>query len=293
MKPNNFKVDQDKKIMLDTVKKKYTNYLIKIFCGSIILIAYYYVFFKQYGPDMNKAFHGLKDFFTFITYMFYWKDFFHWPFKYYIGQVLITIAIVITATTMGSLVAILLSFLAARTLNKSIWMKPLNLFIRRLFDIFRAVDIAVWGLIFVRAVGMGPFAGVLAIFIADVGFLGRLFADHHDSLDKKPSKGLDGLGASSIQKNRFAIFTQSFPQFLSFSLYEIESNIRSAAVLGFVGAGGVGLVYSESMRLWNWGVVGFITILLVLVVMLMDKVSSFLRNKYITGNDIPLYKSNI
>ena len=140
---------------------------------------------------------------------------------------------------------------------------------------------------------MGPFAGVLAIFIADVGFLGRLFADHHDSLDKKPSKGLDGLGASSIQKNRFAIFTQSFPQFLSFSLYEIESNIRSAAVLGFVGAGGVGLVYSESMRLWNWGVVGFITILLVLVVMLMDKVSSFLRDKYITGNDIPLYKSNI
>ena len=78
--------------------------------------------------------------------------------------------------------------------------------------------------------------------------------------------------------------------FLALSLYQIESNTRSAAVLGFVGAGGIGLVYAENMRLWNWDVVMFITLILVVVVMIMDKVSSLLRNKYIIGEDIPLYR---
>ncbi|MBW6065496.1 hypothetical protein KQ939_17775, partial [Planococcus sp. CP5-4] len=98
--------------------------------------------------------------------------------------------------------------------------------------VLRGIDMAIWGLIFVRAVGMGPLAGVLAIV----------------------------------------------------------SNTRSAAVLGFVGAGGIGLVYAENMRLWNWDVVMFITLILVVVVMIMDKVSSMLRNKYIIGEDIPLYQ---
>lgn len=80
------------------------------------------------------------------------------------------------------------------------------------------------------------------------------------------------------------------PHLPALSLYQIESNTRSAAVLGFVGAGGIGLVYAENMRLWNWDVVMFITLILVVVVMIMDKVSSMLRNKYIIGEDIPLYQ---
>lgn len=98
------------------------------------------------------------------------------------------------------------------------------------------------------------------------------------------------MGANGLQKHRYGIFTQSFPTFLALSLYQIESNTRSAAVLGFVGAGGIGLVYAENMRLWNWDVVMFITLILVVVVMIMDKVSSMLRNKYIIGEDIPLYQ---
>ena len=96
-----------------------------------------------------------------------------------------------------------------------------------------------------------------------------------------------------MQKHRYGIFTQSFPTFLALSLYQIESNTRSAAVLGFVGAGGIGLVYAENMRLWNWDVVMFITLILVVVVMIMDKVSSMLRNKYIIGEDIPLYQQKV
>lgn len=97
------------------------------------------------------------------------------------------------------------------------------------------------------------------------------------------------MGAGSLQKHRFGIFTQSFPAFLALSLYQIESNTRSAAVLGFVGAGGVGLVYAENMRLWNWDVVMFITLILVAVVMMMDAASAWLRKRYITGKPIPLF----
>ena len=84
----------------------------------------------------------------------------------------------------------------------------------------------------------------------------------------------------------------AFSAFLALSLYQIESNTRSAAVLGFVGAGGIGLVYAENMRLWNWDVVMFITLILVVIVMLMDKISAILRNKYIVGEEIPLYPKN-
>ncbi len=85
-------------------------------------------------------------------------------------------------------------------------------------------------------------------------------------------------------------FTQSFPTFLALSLYQIESNTRSAAVLGFVGAGGIGLIYAENMRLWNWDVVMFITLLLVAVVMIMDTLSARLRRRYIGGAAVPLYQ---
>jgi phosphonate transport system permease protein len=120
--------------------------------------------------------------------------------------------------------------------------------------------------------------------------LGKLYAEGHEAVDKSPGRGLMALGANSLQKHRYAIFTQSFPVFLALSLYQIESNTRSAAVLGFVGAGGVGLVYAENMRLWNWDAVMFITLILVVVVMSMDKISAILRKKYIIGEEIPLYR---
>ena len=100
------------------------------------------------------------------------------------------------------------------------------------------------------------------------------------------------MGANGLQKHRFSIFTQSFPTFLALSLYQIESNTRSAAVLGFVGAGGIGLIYAENMRLWNWDVVMFITLILVVVVMAMDTLSAWLRRRYIIGNVVPLFKAD-
>ncbi|MNT18402.1 Phosphate-import permease protein PhnE [compost metagenome] len=209
---------------------------------------------------------------------------------YYFQQIFITIGIVFAGTITASLIALPLSFFAARNVMSTPLLRPISVVVRRFLDIFRGIDMAIWGLIFVRAVGMGPLAGVLAIVMQDVGLLGKLYAEGHEAVDKSPSRGLTAVGANGLQKHRYGIFTQSFPTFLALSLYQIESNTRSAAVLGFVGAGGIGLVYAENMRLWNWDVVMFITLILVVVVMIMDKVSSILRNKYIIGEDIPLYQ---
>jgi phosphonate transport system permease protein len=222
--------------------------------------------------------------------MFVWRDFLNWPFGYYFSQVGITLAIVFSGTLTASIIALPLSFLAARNVMHDPLTRPISLVVRRVLDVLRGIDMAIWGLIFVRAVGMGPLAGVLAIVMQDVGLLGKLYAEGHEAVERSPSRGLSAVGANSLQKHRYGIFTQSFPTFLALSLYQIESNTRSAAVLGFVGAGGVGLVYAENMRLWNWDVVMFLTIILVAVVMIMDVVSSKLRKRYITGKGVPLWQ---
>ncbi|MFM2483754.1 phosphonate ABC transporter, permease protein PhnE [Celerinatantimonas yamalensis] len=260
-----------------------------MFSCALAVIVYYALFFSYNGLSAARLFEGVVKLAQYFARMFIWHNVSQWPFGYYFGQIAITLGIVFAGTISATLFALPLSFLASRRVMNRPLLKLLAIIVRRIFDIMRGIDMAIWGLIFIRAVGMGPLAGVLAIFVQDTGLLGKLYAESHDAVDKRPSRGLSSLGASGLQKHRFGIFTQSFPQFLALTLYQIESNTRSAAVLGFVGAGGIGLVYAENMRLWNWDVVMFITLILVVLVMVMDKISEILRKKYIIGEEVPLY----
>lgn len=257
---------------------------------AVVIFLYYLFFFKFFGIPWQTLTNGSQQISRYFLRMFVWHDFINWPFKYYFSQIFITLAIVFAGTLTATLIALPLSFLAARNVMSTPGLRIISFMIRRFLDIFRGIDMAIWGLIFVRAVGMGPLAGVLAIIMQDMGLLGKLYAEGHEAVDKSPSRGLTAMGASALQKHRFGIFTQSFPTFLALSLYQIESNTRSAAVLGFVGAGGIGLVYAENMRLWNWDVVMFITLIMVVIVMIMDKVSATLRRKYILGEEVSLYQ---
>ncbi len=257
---------------------------------GIAIFLYYLFFFKTFGIPWQVFVNGSQQISRYFLRMFVWHDFVNWPFRYYFGQIFITLAIVFAGTLTATLIALPLSFLAARNVMSTPSLRLISFVVRRFLDIFRGIDMAIWGLIFVRAVGMGPLAGVLAIIMQDMGLLGKLYAEGHEAVDKSPNRGLTAMGANALQKQRFGIFTQSFPTFLALSLYQIESNTRSAAVLGFVGAGGIGLVYAENMRLWNWDVVMFITLIMVVIVMIMDKVSATLRKKYIVGEEITLYQ---
>lgn len=264
-------------------------YLRRTAMVAACILAYYIFFFHMFGISWAQIATGSLQISRYFLRMFVWHDVASWPFAYYFNQIFITLAIVFAGTLTATLVALPVSFLAARNVMSSKPLRPVALVVRRLLDIMRGIDMAIWGLIFVRAVGMGPLAGVLAIVMQDVGLLGKLYAEGHEAVERSPGRGLNAVGANALQKHRYAIFTQSFPAFLALSLYQIESNTRSAAVLGFVGAGGVGLVYAENMRLWNWDVVMFITLILVVIVMAMDYVSAKLRKRYITGKAIPLF----
>lgn len=264
-------------------------YLRRIGLLAAAVLLYYVFFFNMFGISWAQLATGSTQISRYFLRMFVWHDVANWPFAYYFNQIFITLAIVFAGTITATLLALPISFLAARNVMSAKPLRPVALVVRRLLDILRGIDMAIWGLIFVRAVGMGPLAGVLAIVMQDVGLLGKLYAEGHEAVERSPGRGLNAVGANALQKHRYGIFTQSFPAFLALSLYQIESNTRSAAVLGFVGAGGVGLVYAENMRLWNWDVVMFITMILVVIVMAMDYVSARLRKRYITGKPIPLF----
>jgi phosphonate transport system permease protein len=272
---------------LFATQRRYLRYLAIL---AVVITLYYLYFFSYFGIPWSEVVRGTREVGRYFLRMFVWHNVSEWPFKYYFTQIAITLAIVFAGTITASFLALPLSFLAARNVMSTPVLRPVSMIIRRLLDVLRGLDMAIWGLIFVRAVGMGPLAGVLAIVMQDLGLLGKLYAEGHEAVERSPSRGLRALGASPLQTHRFGIFTQSFPTFLALSLYQIESNTRSAAVLGFVGAGGIGLVYAENMRLWNWDVVMFITLILVAIVMTMDKISAMLRAKYIHGEEIDLFE---
>ncbi|MGR5287685.1 phosphonate ABC transporter, permease protein PhnE [Vibrio maritimus] len=278
-------IKQENKAIFSQQKR----YLTIVAVLAISVLVYYFLFFTFFGVSSKQFEMGNSKIMSYFLHMFVWRDFWDWPFAYYFKQIAITLAIVFGGTLTASLVALPLSFMAARNVMTGPF-RIIATLMRRLFDVLRGIDMAIWGMIFVRAVGLGPLAGVMAVFVQDLGLFGKLYAESHESADNKPSRGLTALGANNLQKHRFAIFTQSFPTFLALTLYQLESNTRSAAVLGFVGAGGIGLVYAENMRLWNWDVVTFITLVLVAIIMGLDKVSSTLRQKYIVGENVPLYE---
>ncbi|WP_110648467.1 phosphonate ABC transporter, permease protein PhnE [Salinicola peritrichatus] len=265
-------------------------YLLRLALLVAAVFAFYVLFFVQYGISLEQTLTGLGKLVQYFLHMFIWRDFQNWPFGYYLEQIFITVAIVFTGTLTATVVALPCSFFAARNVMAHPLLRPVGFLVRRVFDVLRGVDMAIWGLVFVSAVGLGPLAGALAILVQDTGLLGKLYAEGHEAVEKAPTRGLTAVGANSLQKYRLGVFTQSFPTFLALSLYQLESNTRSAAVLGFVGAGGIGLVYAENMRLWNWDVVMFITLLLVIVVMLIDGLSAQLRKRYILGKEIPLFQ---
>ena len=141
----------------------------------------------------------------------------------------------------------------------------------------------IWALVFVNVVGLGPFAGILAIFVNDTGTLSKLFAEAIENVDNKPIEGVRASGGSRLEVIRFGILPQVLPVMLSNTLYFFESNTRSATILGVVGAGGIGLHLSDRIRVNNWDEASFIIIMILITVFLIDILSRQVRRKFITG----------
>ncbi len=202
------------------------------------------------------------------------------------GDVLVPI-LVATAQTLamaflGTLIAAVVAFPLGLLGAKTVVSNPVAHFlIRRVFDVFRAIPALIWALIFVRAVGLGPLAGVLALAMSDFAPLAKLNAEAIENADRRPMEGVTSAGASRLLVLRFGLLPQVLPIQMSQALYFFESNVRSAAILGIVGAGGIGQELSESIRLFNWNEVAFILIVFLVLVAIIDQISKAIRQAII------------
>ena len=189
-----------------------------------------------------------------------------------------TIAIAFLGTLFAALLALPFGFLAARNIMP---VRIVQFLTRRISDTVRGVDTLIWALIWINVVGLGPFAGVLAIIISDFGGFIKLFSEAIETADEKPREGVVASGASYLQGVRFGIVPQVLPVILSQVLYYFESNTRSATIIGIVGAGGIGLHLSEMIRTLEWEKVSFIVILVLVTVAVIDFLSDHLRKAII------------
>jgi phosphonate transport system permease protein len=185
-----------------------------------------------------------------------------------------TLAIAFLGTLIAAVVAIPLGLLAA----KNITPFPLLRFpIRRLLDTIRGIDTLIWALVFVGVVGLGPFAGILAIAVSDTGSFGKLFSEAIEAIPARERETIVASGGNRWMGIRFGLLPQVLPVIAGQVLYYFESNTRSATIIGIVGAGGIGLQLSEQIRTYDFDQVAFIVALILAAVAVIDWISGKLR----------------
>jgi phosphonate transport system permease protein len=189
-----------------------------------------------------------------------------------------TVAIAFLGTILAAILAFPLGFIAAKNVVANRFVHVLA---RRSLDTVRGVDALIWALIWVNVVGLGPFAGMLAIMTSDLGAFGKLYSEAIEATDRKPVEGVTSVGGNKLHEVRFGLFPQILPVIASQVLYFIESNTRSSTIIGIVGAGGIGLYLSESIRTLEWQQVSFLILLILVAVSVIDAISGWLRFKII------------
>lgn len=190
-----------------------------------------------------------------------------------------TLAIAFMGTIVGAVLSIPLAFLAA----SNIVPKPAAWLTRLLLIVIRTIPALVYGLMFIRVSGPGPFAGVLTIGITSVGMLAKLYVDAIEELDTRVLESMTSIGCTTFEKIRYGIFPQLLSVFMSVTIYRFDMNMREASILGLVGAGGVGAPLIFAMNSYKWNQVGSLLIGLVVLILLIELLSNKLRGKLIKG----------
>lgn len=191
----------------------------------------------------------------------------------YLVDMVVTIQIAIWGTALAVVFGIPFSILCASNVSPQWVVQP----IRRVMDSCRAINEIVFALLFVVAVGLGPFAGVMALFIHNLGIFAKLFSEAVESIDPRPVEGIRVTGAVRVQEVVFGVIPQVMPLWSSFTLYRLETNVRSATTLGIVGAGGIGQTLYESIRSFQYADTAAQIIIVVATVMVLDLISARIR----------------
>ena len=206
---------------------------------------------------------------------FFPPDFSRW--REYVQEMVLTVQIAIWGTGLAILFAVPFGLMCAGNIAPWWVAQP----VRRLMDLFRSINELVFAMLFVVAVGLGPFAGVLALWVHTTGILAKLFAEAVEAIDPHPVEGVRATGARGIEEIAYGVIPQVMPSWISFSLYRFESNVRSASVIGLVGAGGIGQLLWEIIRAFEFRQTCAIMLVIVVAVTAIDSASQALRRAFI------------
>jgi phosphonate transport system permease protein len=206
---------------------------------------------------------------------FFPPDFSEW--RHYLQELIVTLQIAVWGTVLAIACAVPLGLLASSNIAPAWVHQP----VRRLMDGCRAINEMVFALLFVVAVGLGPFAGVLALWIHTTGTLAKLFSEAVEAIDPQPVEGIRATGANALEEIVYGVVPQVMPLWISYSLYRFEANVRSASVVGMVGAGGIGMVLWEVIRGFQYGQTAAVLLMLIVSVSVIDLLSSQLRKRLI------------
>ncbi|WEG12900.1 phosphonate ABC transporter, permease protein PhnE [Pullulanibacillus sp. KACC 23026] len=190
-----------------------------------------------------------------------------------------TVAIAFLGTLVGAILSIPFAFLAA----SNIVPKPVSWIVRLFLILVRTIPAIVYGLMFIRVTGPGPFAGVLTVGITSIGMLAKLYVDAIEELDTRVLESMTSIGCTTFEKIRYGILPQLFSIFLSVTIYRFDMNMREASILGLVGAGGIGAPLMFAMSGYKWNQVGSILYGLVILILIIEFISNKLRAKLVNG----------
>lgn len=224
------------------------------------------------GADMRPM-ELLRDSGNMATYAreFFPPNFADW--KLYVQEMIVTLQIAVWGTALAVITAVPLALLASSNISPWWVYQP----VRRLLDAFRAINEMVFAMLFVVAVGLGPFAGVLALWIHTAGTLAKLFSEAVEAIDPQPVEGIRSTGASALDEIVYGVIPQVMPLWVSYTLYRFEANVRSASVVGMVGAGGIGVVLWEIIRGFQYAETAAVMLIIIITVSLIDLVSARIR----------------
>ena len=207
-----------------------------------------------------------------------WDAFFR-----YLYALLETIQMAFAGTVLGVIFGFVLALLASRNLLfTSPYLRPIEIFSKGLIAFFRTVPDLVWAIIFVVVVGLGSFAGTLAIMVDTIGFCGRFFAEEMEEVDKSPAEALECCGATKIDATFSAVIPAAMPGFIATSLFAFEKAIRSSVILGIVGAGGIGLQLQSLFNFFSYDRAMVIIGMIFILVLGIEQISNYARQKIIS-----------
>jgi phosphonate transport system permease protein len=225
------------------------------------------------GAEMSKLSDLVRDADNMARYAkgFLSPDFTHW--RLFLEEMVVTVQIALWGTALAVLFGAPLALLSSSNLAPWWVVQP----VRRAMDALRAINEFVFAGLFVVAVGLGPFAGVMAIFVHTTGVFAKLFSEAVEAVDDRPIEGIRATGATRIQEVVYGVLPQVLPHWISYALYRLESNVRSATVVGLVGAGGIGQILFEYIRGFDYAQTAAVTLIIIACVIGVDLLSRRIR----------------